>query len=136
MAVPCLLGIVAYSQLQAFFISPGLEKTIIGILGGLIFAVSLYAMNLGHWYLNVHGLPMSHLQRATYVFWSLLALRLLWDLVFIFSTNIIYRGDTISMLHFMNTLDGFLLWVALFFGTLFPIVSVYFVKVREYKQGI
>ena len=37
-----------------------------------------------------------------------------------------YDGEQVSLLHFMFTIDGFLLWVAIFFGTVFSLGASYF----------
>jgi len=126
--IPCLLGVYAFIKVQAYFIEPGWALAFVGVLSGLIFCSALFAMNLGHWYLNVHGLPMKHLMRATYVFWFLLGVRMLWDIYFLFTGKILYAGDMISLISFMARIDGFFLVIGLFFGTLFPIVALYFVK--------
>jgi hypothetical protein len=97
------------------------------ILSGLILSAALYAMNLGHWYLNVHGLPLDHLKKATIALGILLAVRLCWDIVMLFSVNTVYREEIMSISRFLFTLDGIFLLVAFFFGTLFPLISIYFV---------
>ena len=98
------------------------------VLGGLIFSASLFTMNLGQWYLNVHGLPISHLRKASCVLGGFLFLRLIWDMLMISSGHILYDGNDISLIKFMSKIDGFFLLIALFFGTLFPLISLYFVK--------
>ena len=98
------------------------------IVGGFILCSSFYTMNLGHWYLNVHGLPMSHLKRAVYVFWFFLILRALWDVLALLTMRILSRGEMIPLWKFMGQMDGFFLVIAFFFGTLFPIISLGFVK--------
>ena len=47
----------------------GLIPLIAWLLGGFILCSALFAMNLGHWYLNVHGLPIAHLKRAVKCVW-------------------------------------------------------------------
>ena len=85
-------------------------------------------MNLGHWYLNVHGLNINHLLRATYIFWTFVVIRFIWDIWQLLTAKILYQGDRISLPHFMFHIDGFLLLIAFFFGTLLPLVTLYFVK--------
>ena len=85
-------------------------------------------MNLGHWYLNVHGLPIAHLNRAVSVLGGCLFIRALADVYFIFAQKLLYDGELISIFQFMLQFDGFFLWIALFFGTLFPLISLYFAK--------
>jgi len=126
--IPCLFGGYAFIRMQAYFIEPGWMVAFIGLLSGLIFCTSIFAMNLGHWYLNVYGLPMAHLMRATNVFGCLLGFRALWDIYFLFNSRILYDGDTVPLFTFVLRIDGFLLNIGLFFGTLFPLISVFFVR--------
>ncbi|MDO8581207.1 MAG: hypothetical protein Q7S13_06995 [Candidatus Omnitrophota bacterium] len=127
---PCLFG----SYLLAAVVQqiPPLQSSPLGffmvLLSSLIICSSLYAMNLGHWYLNVHGLPLKHLIRATYALWGFLALRLAFDIAAILSQTIMFQGEQVALGRFIPTLDGFFLLVALFFGTIFPFVSLFFVK--------
>jgi len=127
-SIPCFIGIYTFIQMQTYFLGGGIEKILIGLLAGFIFSSALFAMNLGHWYLNVHGLPIHHLKRAVFVFWIFLLLRIIWDGVILISGEILYRGEMISLFHFMTKLDGFLIGVALFFGTLFPFIGLFFVR--------
>jgi len=126
--VPSLFGMYAYYNLQKFLFSPDISVFLISILAGLILASSLFAMNLGHWYLNVHGLPMGHLMRATNVFWGLILMRVLWDIVHFLTGRVFYDGQYHTLYQFVLTLDGFLLLVAIFFGTLLPFCVLYMVK--------
>jgi len=126
--VPCLLGIYAFVRMQEHLIGPGWSGAFVGVLSGMIFCAALFAMNLGHWYLNVHGLPINHLKRSVYVFWALLGIRLVWDIYIMLTGTIVYIGDTIPLLQFAMRMDGFLIGIGLFFGTLFPIITLYFVN--------
>jgi len=126
--LPCLLGIYAFVSLQAHIIAPGWTTASIGILSAMIFCCAFYAMNLGHWYLNVHGLPMFHLTRSIYVFWILLGIRALWNAYYILFQTVMSREDIISIFQFIIRMDGFLLIIGIFFGTLFPLITLYFVK--------
>ena len=128
LSLPSVLGIYAFIHLQAYLISPGWTIAFMGVLGGLIFCSSLYAMNLGHWYLNVHGLPVKHLARVVYVFAFFLLVRLLWDAYALGTAVIIYKGDNLPLIRFVATMDGFLLIIGIFFGALLPFLSLYFVK--------
>jgi len=122
------LGLVAFCMLHGHYISSKPLAIAISILSGLIFSAALYAMNLGHWYLNVHGLPLSHLMRANTVFWVLVGLRLVYDLLAMLTNKILYQGDMIALYQFMGRTDGFLLFIPIFFGVLFPFFSLYFVR--------
>lgn len=105
-----------------------LASFLISLLSSLIFTGSLYAMNLGHWYLNVHGLPIKHLRDASYVFWALVSARLIWNGIHIFLGKVFYQGEDIAIWQFMGRLDGFLLLVPIFFGTLLPFVAMFMVN--------
>jgi hypothetical protein len=126
--IPCILGLVAFYRVQAHWVEPGFPLAFAGILGGLILCASVFAMNLGHWYLNVHGLPLSHLQRANNCLWIFLVMRAVWDLAFMLNGTVLYGGDFLPLTSFITKLDGFLLSVALFFGTVFPIAALLFVR--------
>lgn len=123
-----VLGLVVYTRAQYELMGPGLLPVLSMVLGGAVLCASLFAMNLGHYYLNVHGLSLSHLQRAVKVFLLCLTARLIWDLFLLFTLKIDFQGDIIPLYTFISTIEGFLLIIALFFGTLFPLGSLYFVN--------
>ena len=124
--IPCVIGILAVNRASEFLIGPQYEAKAAIFSGALIFAAALYAMNLGHWYLNVHGLPIAHLVRATKCLAITLVLRLAWDAHMIISATVVTQGEKISVLKFMSGVDGFLAWLGVFFGTLFPLIGTYF----------
>ena len=128
MTAPSIVGLFVFYQLQSYLLNNSLIFLIVSILAGGIFCSCLFAMNLGHWYLNVHGLPLSHLIRASYVFWFLLAWRGIWDIFALATAKVLYRGNLISLYNFTFQYDGFLLWVAFLFGLIFPFLSMFFVK--------
>lgn len=124
--IPVVFGLINFIQLQAYYVSSDWKILVAGILAGMVFTSSLYAMNLGHFYLNVHGLPIKHLSWATHAFlWSLI-IRLIWDMGLFFQTRLMYKGEMISLLKFVMNLDGVFLLIGIFFGTLFPLLSLYF----------
>ncbi|MBI3617575.1 MAG: hypothetical protein HY210_05090, partial [Candidatus Omnitrophica bacterium] len=128
MSIPPLLGTCAVYRVMADLTGAGGPISLIAwILGGCIFSAALFAMNLGHWYLNVHGLPIAHLKRAVNVLGFSLAARLVWDAWFLATGKIFYGGEWIPIVKFIANLDGFFLLIALVFGVLFPLVSLYFV---------
>ncbi len=126
--IPCIAGCFA----STYFVNSSIPITDISafmiILGGAIFCISLYAMNLGHWYLNVSGLALSHLKRTVTVFWVFVAVRFIVDAYLIFTQRIIFRDESYLISHFMMTIEGCLLSLAILFGTVFPLVCLYFVK--------
>jgi len=123
-----LLGLYITFRVQTIALGHTVPAFFINVLGGFIFSASLYTMNLGHWYLNVHGLPLKHLRNATYVFWVLILVRFLWDLIYIFTGQIVYQGDPLRIYEFIRTLEGFLLLIPVFFGTLLPLMTLFMVK--------
>jgi len=128
MSIPSLLGVYAFYRVMVDLTGTGGTTSLIAwLLGGVIFCSVLFAMNLGHWYLNVHGLPIAHLKRAINVFGFCLIARLLWDAWFLATGKVFYGGEWVSLVRFMARLDGFLLLIALMFGLLFPLASLYFV---------
>jgi len=123
-----VIGLLAFASIISEVVGGGFLKFIISTISALIYCASLYAMNLGHWYLNVHGLPIKHLRNAAHSLWVVLAIRLIWDICFILSAKVLYLDENIRLLDFMLQMDGFLLWVAVFFGTIFPIIALFFVN--------
>lgn len=123
-----LAGLYITYRVQTFLLGEDGQAFAISVLGGVIFSASLYTMNLGHWYLNVHGLPLKHLRDATYVFWGLILARFLWDLYYIFTGQVMYQGDALRVYKFMGSLEGFLLFVPVFFGTLLPLGTLFMVR--------
>ncbi|MGE0266861.1 MAG: hypothetical protein AB7S78_00215 [Candidatus Omnitrophota bacterium] len=122
-----ILGLCITGYVQTALTGFGYAALAVSILGGLIFSSSLYAMNLGHWYLNVHGLPLKHLRSAMYLFWGLVLTRFLWDLFYIFSNHVMYQGDLIRVFDFIRTMEGFLLLIPFFFGTVLPLFALFMV---------
>ncbi|HLF17864.1 MAG TPA: hypothetical protein VI749_03105 [Candidatus Omnitrophota bacterium] len=121
-----LLGSHAFVLLHNQLIPFHPFKLFTSFLAGAIFCAALFAMNLGHWYLNVHGLPISHLRRAVQVLTALLGIRFLWNFYQLTTGRVIYQGEESLIRQFAVTMDGFLLFVGVIFGGVFPLISVYF----------
>ena len=126
-SIVSVLGIKVYFKAHGALLGLDYPTMFASLWGGLILSSALYAMNLGHWYLNVHGLPLSHLKRATVALGALLSLRLCWDVGMIFYAQVMYNGELRSVPSFLCHMEGVFLWVAFFFGTLFPLISIYYV---------
>jgi len=122
------VGLIVYGLVRRELTPLGIETIFMDILGGGVLCAAIYAMNLGHWYLNIHGLSLHHLTRAVYVFWDLVALRLLGDSILLATTKIIHFGDSIPLYIFAQRLDGILLWVAVSFGTILPAILLWYVR--------
>ena len=56
------------------------------------------------------------------------ALRLLWNIFQLAVGKIFYDYTMIPVHQFLFTIDGFLLSLGILFGTMFPLVTLYFVK--------
>jgi len=66
--------------------------------------------------------------RTMNIFWILLSIRAIWDIYLIFNARVLYSGDLITMTQFITNMDGFLLVIGLFFGTVFPLIALYFAR--------
>ena len=122
----CLWGMKVFAAVYGHLVADNTTQILVALLSGLVVSAIFYAMNLGHFYLNVHGLKISHLKNATVAFGVLLLVRLVWNIGFMAFGKVLYGGQMEPVWHFMNSMDGFLLWMALFFGTLFPLAGLYF----------
>ncbi|MFT7538854.1 MAG: hypothetical protein ACI9F2_001005 [Lysobacterales bacterium] len=121
-----ILGLFVFTLFHCYLLNSSVLHILSWILSSVIFVLSLYAMNLGHWYLNIHGLPMFHLKRANTAFWFFILLHLVWDLIGIFVFTVNIDGEVITLLSFLGQLDGFYLMLGFFFGIIFPAVALYF----------
>lgn len=123
--LPVVCGILAVGGLQGYFVNGTNALVPVTMLGGLILCLSFFAMILGHWYLNVPGLPIHYLTGVTRIFVAMLMVRLIWDAGMIATSKILYFGDWMPLYNFMFHIEGFLLLVAVFFGTILPVFLVY-----------
>ncbi len=121
-----LWGMKLFAVVYAALVRPDAMQTAISIFSGSIVAGAFYAMNLGHFYLNVHGLKTHHLKKAVAALAGLLALRLTWNAYYLASEKVMHGGEMRSVWTLINSPDGILLWVAIFFGTVFPLAGSYF----------
>ncbi len=129
--LPSLVGLAVTAAAVTERTPPGAAPAAaaaVTLLGGLTLGMALYTMVLGHWYLNVARLPIAILARAVSVYGVLLALRLVWDGVAFATQEVPYQGLPLPLYAFVATLDGFLLAVAVFFGTLFPLAAIWLVQ--------
>lgn len=122
----CLWGLSLFASVYGQVMSFNKTEIAVSILAGFIVSAIFYAMNLGHFYLNVLGLKIGHLKSSVIVFGILLFIRLLWNIYYASTGQMIYLGEQVSVWNFLCSMEGFMLWVAFFFGTLFPLVSLYF----------
>ncbi|MBI4558613.1 MAG: hypothetical protein HY706_13620 [Candidatus Hydrogenedentes bacterium] len=123
-----LLGLLALTRAIADLGSSGWDSLWAGTLGGLVLAGSVFATVLGHWYLNVWGMPMRYLMRAAYALWILVALRLAASTYQFATAKALYDGDPIPLTQLLMHADGVFLGIAVLFGALLPCVLLFFVK--------
>jgi hypothetical protein len=121
-----LWGMNLYASFYSALVSSHLQEVGVSLLSGFILSAAFYAMNLGHFYLNVHGLKLHHLINSVRVFGVLLVIRLVWDLYTMATFQTLYGGEMMALSHFLSTTEGFFVLIALFFGVLFPLGSLYF----------
>ena len=82
----------------------------------------MYTMVLGHHYLNAEKMPTRFLGKAIAVYAAVLSVRLVWDAVVIAAGRVTVGGFERPVLEFALSLDGMFVWIALFFGTVVPLV--------------
>ncbi|MFQ6673967.1 MAG: hypothetical protein ACE5GH_04175 [Fidelibacterota bacterium] len=120
--VPSLLGLVVYVRVVRELVAGPMALMILSILGGLIVCGAVFSMVLGHRYLNVANLPIGLLRRSVTWLLGFLIIRALWDLSHFVQGEIDFNGQVISLIEFIQSFNGFFLFIALFFGTVVPIV--------------
>ncbi len=93
------------------------------MIGVLCLSNVLFAMILGHWFLNVPFLKITRLQKTVSMLSIFLVVRCVWDFYSIYSKeNILKDGNYINGYSYLMSIDGIFLWIALFFGLLAPII--------------
>lgn len=101
---------------------------IVSILSQAILAGVMFAMILGHWYLNVVQLPIGLLQKVSNVLVGLLGIRFVWNMIqFPLIVIVDDYGISRSLLQYVQILDGFFLGVAFFFGLVVPLTLHIFI---------
>ncbi len=123
--LPCLVGVGVSVKLISFMVVPGMAAVPIMLLGGLIFSGSLFAMILGHWYLNVVNLPIVLLRNATRLILILLIIRFLWNFITILFQSVVIEGYLVPVAEFLFTIDGIFLATAVLFGTVLPLLLAF-----------
>ena len=83
----------------------------------------LFAMILGHWFLNVPNLKITRLQKTVSVLGVTLLIRSVWDSYSIYTkSDLIKEGALINGYNYLMSIDGIFLWIALLFGLLIPFI--------------
>ena len=135
LSFPSLIGIIFALHVQALVWNLSVGAQLVSMLGSLALAGMIYTGVLGHWYLNVAGLPMKYLMRGTLFYSVLLVARALFDLYVLATQNVLYRGDFLSLLEFTKTFDGSIIWLAMFFGWFFSLLlSVMVIHIIRLKN--
>ncbi|MEK8023173.1 MAG: hypothetical protein AAB229_05130 [Candidatus Hydrogenedentota bacterium] len=126
--VPATAGLLVLVAFQRHVRPMDAGSFLASVLGGLLLCASIYAVVLGHWYLSVQKLSIRPLRNAARVLVALLVLRLIWDAYAFAFRPVVFEGDMlIPMSEYLQTYEGFLLWIALIFGTVFPLIVGFFV---------
>jgi hypothetical protein len=123
--VPSLVGVGASVKLISFMVPLDIAAAPVMILGGLILSGSLFAMILGHWYLNVVDLPITLLRNATRLIFVLLIIRLIWNVMALLFQSVDTDGYFVPLTEFLFTIDGIFLGTAILFGTVLPLVLTF-----------
>lgn len=121
-----LMGFILFIKMHFFLLNNSPIHIYSWLIGSVIFCSSLYAMNLGHWYLNVHGLQIKHLRKANYVFWIAIFVRFISSLLIILTQTTVIAGETLPLYQFIWSMEGCFLLIGIFFGILFPLFGLYF----------
>ena len=95
------------------------------LIGGLALAGSMYTMVLGHHYLNAEKMPTQFLGKAIGAYAIVLVVRLIWDTLVFVAGSVRVGGFKSPVLDFAMSIDGMFIWIALFFGTVLPLVICY-----------
>ena len=89
-------------------------------LGGAALAAALFAMVLGHQYLNVAGLPIRHLQRGTLLVFWVLSVRLAWLALVLGTSSVVLSHRVQPAYLLLGGMHGVLLWIGLLMGVAAP----------------
>ena len=91
-------------------------------LGGAGLAAVMFAMILGHWYLNVAELPLIHLRRGIGLALGTLGVHLIWVLAILSTATTVLSHRVRPAYLLLVSMDGFFLWVGLILGLIAPLV--------------
>jgi len=120
--LPSLLGFYLIYELLNLKDSYNIIALGMTLLGGGILCGAIYAAVLGHWYLNLRGLPLDLFRVSTWTYLVLIIIRLLLTGPLLLKQKVMYAGEPISVLLFLKTFDGALVYLAIFFGLIFPFI--------------
>ena len=121
-AISGLLAIESYFLHKFFLVDIEFLNPAI-FIGVFCLSNVLFAMILGHWFLNVPNLKITLIQKTVSMLGLFLIIRSIWDFYAIYNKNdFIREGTLISGYEYLISIDGIFLWIALFFGLLIPFI--------------
>ena len=121
-AVCGLLAIESYFLHKSFLVDIEFLNPAI-FIGVFCLSNVLFAMILGHWFLNVPNLKITRIQKTVSMLGLFLIIRSIWDFYAIYNKNdFIREGTLISGYEYLISIDGIFLWIALFFGLIIPFI--------------
>lgn len=116
-----ILGIINFSIISFLLINLNFQSILILIFGGLILSNSCFSLIVGHSYLDDVDLPISLIKNINRIFFSMVVLRFILDLIVISFYNVEIFNYQIPIYEFIFGYEGIFLWTAFFFGIIFPI---------------
>jgi len=122
LTISSLLGVIVYAQIANVLVAPNFLLFATSVLGGLVLCGSIFSMILGHRYLSQPNFSLTILKRSVKWLIVLLTFRTIWDIPNIFIAEIDVDGYILPAVDFIQSSDGFFLFIALFFGTALPLV--------------
>lgn len=132
---PSLLGVYHLWQVQSLLFSATLSQHFLLLLGDMLFVGATYAGVLGHWYLNVSGLPLKYLRNSTLFYTILIGVKAVWNMILMFKQTVVYRGDVLAVFDFMQSFEGALLGLAFGFSFLFALalslMTLHIIKLKN-----
>lgn len=126
-SIPPMLGIIVYFQMLKELISADLSLWFISFVGGWIVVGVVFMVVLVHWSLHVVNSPVNLLRKTVSWLVIFLVVRFLWDSFFLLTGNVTINGETVLLIEFIQSFNGFFLFIALLFGTLLPLVLLLYV---------
>lgn len=125
-AVPPVIGVAALADSLAgvpAVAAGGISGAVVTtIVGGIALAGSMYAMALGHHYLNAEKMPTRFLSKAIGAYAFVLVVRLLLDAAMVVVGSVTIGGIERQIFDFALSIDGLFVWISVFFGTVLPLI--------------
>ncbi len=116
-----ILAIINFAIISYILINVNFQSLLILIFGGLILSNSCFSLIVGHSYLDDVDLPISLLKNINKIFFSMVVLRFILDLIVILFYDVQVFNYQIPIYEFIFGYEGIFLWTAFFFGIIFPI---------------